>query len=158
MCCDPRYCPPAQHQPPTPTPSRPRGGGAGGEGGGATPSARSLPPSQPSRPPTTSRINRSATPYKRCSEVHASRCSAPPTMISRVVRGCERGGPEEEGQDGGRGGDTAEHDKYKTRTNKKEGEKKLKQVHGVHEQRLVFKQPTFFQVEPQAPTCDSSLK
>lgn len=123
MCCDPRYCPPAQHQPPTPTPSRPRGGGAGGEGGGATPSARSLPPSQPpSRPPTTSRINRSATPYKRCSEVHASQCSAPPTMISRVVRGCERGGRRRKGGMGGRGY-RAEHDKYKTKTNKKEEKK-----------------------------------
>ncbi|KAM7419450.1 hypothetical protein PAMA_016526 [Pampus argenteus] len=48
----------------------------------ATPSARFLPP--PFTPNT--RINRSATPYKRSTEVHASQYSVPPTMTSHVVQ------------------------------------------------------------------------
>lgn len=94
MCCDPA----AQHQAPAPTPRRLWGwkeGGKGGRGGGvgATPSSRpplhTSPISTPTLNPATSRINRSATPYKRCGGVHASAGGAPPTMIGLLER---RGG------------------------------------------------------------------
>lgn len=42
-------------------------------------------------PSATTRINRSATPYKRSTEVHASQHSAPPTMTSHVAQDWERG-------------------------------------------------------------------
>lgn len=87
MCCDPA----AQHQAPAPTPRRLWGwreGGKGGRGGGV--GANPPPPiSTPTPNPATSRINRSATPYKRCSGVHASAGGAPPTMIGLLER---RGG------------------------------------------------------------------
>ncbi|KAK2817194.1 hypothetical protein Q5P01_025385 [Channa striata] len=40
-------------------------------------------------PSTTSRINRSATPYKRSAKVHASQYSAPPTMTRHVAQDWE---------------------------------------------------------------------
>lgn len=43
------------------------------------------------QPSATTRINRSATPYKRSTEVHASQHSAPPTMTSHVAQDRDRG-------------------------------------------------------------------
>lgn len=75
MCCDP----PAQHQAPALTPRRLWGG----EWEGATPSSRLRPlPTNPA----TSRINRSATAYKRCSGVHASLGRTPPAVIGLLER------------------------------------------------------------------------
>lgn len=84
MCCDPQYRPQAQRLASTPSPSRPWGG--------AWPPPLCPPPLSWSPPSTTTttRINRSVTPYKRSTKVHASQYSAPPTMTGHVVQEWER--------------------------------------------------------------------
>ncbi|KAM7394422.1 hypothetical protein PAMP_021227 [Pampus punctatissimus] len=74
------HLPPAQRLAPTPSLSRPWG---------AWPPPLCPLPASPLHP--TTRINRSATPYKRSTEVHASQYSVPPTMTSHVVQDRERG-------------------------------------------------------------------